>query len=59
MVSLDHYAAINTDFFEVVADLNSWQVNRMQTLPVQLKQQPQYCKIVSMQPAAVNFIVRR
>lgn len=59
MVSLNNYAAINTDFFEVVADLNSWQLNGTQTLPVQLKQQPDYCKIVSLQPANVNFIVRR
>lgn len=59
MVSLNNYPAINADFFEVVADLNSWQKNGMQTLPVQLKQQPDYCKIVSVQPAAVNFFVRK
>ena len=59
MVSLDNYAAVNADFFEVVADLNSWQQNGMQKLPVKLNQQPDYCKIVDIQPAAVNFIVHK
>ncbi|RYE30433.1 MAG: YbbR-like domain-containing protein [Sphingobacteriaceae bacterium] len=58
MVSLNNYSAINEDFFEAVADLNSWQVNGMQTLPVKIKQHPDYCKIISVQPLAVNFIVR-
>ena len=59
MVSLDNYPAVNADFFEVVADLNSWQQNGMQKLPVKLNQQPDYCKIVDIQPAAVNFIVHK
>lgn len=58
-VSLNTYADINTDFFEAVADLDAWQKNGSVTLPVKLKQQPNYCKIVSIQPASINFIVRK
>lgn len=59
MVSLNSYPDIDADFFEVVADLNSWQKQGMQTLPVTLKQRPDYCNILSVQPAAVNFFVRK
>ncbi len=59
MVSLNNYADVNPDFFEVAADLNAWQLNGLQTLPVKLKQLPDYCTVVSMQPNAVNFYVRK
>ncbi|RYE36269.1 MAG: YbbR-like domain-containing protein [Sphingobacteriaceae bacterium] len=59
LVSLNNYADVNADFFEVAADLNAWQLNGMQTLPVKLKQLPDYCTIVSMQPNTVNFFVRK
>ncbi|MGI4750452.1 MAG: CdaR family protein [Janthinobacterium lividum] len=59
MVSLNNYADVNADFFEVVADLNAWQINGMQNLPIKLKQRPDYCNIVRIEPSAVNFIVRK
>ncbi len=58
-VSLNNYAAINTNFFEAVANLDDWQKNGSSTLSVKLKQQPDFCKIVNMQPASINFIVRK
>lgn len=58
-VSLNNYPDVNTDFFEAVADLDSWQKNGMNILPVKLKQRPDYCSIVSVQPASVNFIVHK
>lgn len=58
-VSLTNYPDINTDFFEAVADLDDWQKNGMTTLPIKLKQQPDYCNVVSIQPANINFIVRK
>lgn len=58
-VSLNNYATINTDFFEAVANLDDWQKNGSSTLSVKLKQQPDFCKIVSIQPSSINFIVRK
>ena len=58
-VSLNNYPAINTEFFEAVANLDDWQKNGSSTLSVKLKQQPDFCKIVNMQPASINFIVRK
>ncbi len=59
MVSLNNYPEIDTDFFEAVADLDAWQKNGSVNLPVKLKQQPVYCNIISVQPASINFIVRK
>jgi YbbR domain-containing protein len=58
-VSLNNYPEMDADFFEAVADLNAWQKHGSATLPVKLKQQPDYCKIVSIQPASINFIIRK
>jgi hypothetical protein len=58
-VSLNNYADINNDFFEVVADLDNWQKEGKITLPVTIKQKPDYCKIVRVQPTSINFIVRK
>lgn len=58
-VSLNDYADVNPDFFEAVADLDAWQKQGAVTLPIKLKQQPDYCRIVSVQPASINFMVRK
>lgn len=59
MVSLTNFAAINADFFEAVADLSDWENKGLEMLPVKLKQQPDYCKIVRIQPTSVSFILRK
>lgn len=59
MVSLSNYPDINTDFFEAVADLDAWQKNGSVILPVKMKQQPDYCHIINIQPTSVNFIIRK
>ncbi|MGI4020947.1 MAG: hypothetical protein ACRYFA_05535 [Janthinobacterium lividum] len=58
-VSLNNYPEIDSDFFEATADLDAWQKNGSATLPIKLKQQPDYCKIVSIEPSSINFIIRR
>ena len=58
-VSLSNYAEVNADFFEAVADLDDWQKKGLTLLPVRLKQQPDYCSVVRVQPANVNFILRK
>lgn len=58
-VSLNDYADVNPDFFEAVADLDVWQKQGAVTLPIKLKQQPDYCRIISIQPASINFMVRK
>ena len=58
-VSLNNYPEIGADFFEAVTDLNDWQKNGLVTLPIKLRQKPDYCTIVSVQPANVNFFVRK
>lgn len=59
MVSLGKYAGINGDFFEAVADLDQWHQNGYEVLPVRLTSFPDYCKIVSIEPKALDFIVKK
>lgn len=58
-VSLSSYPEIGADFFEAVTDLNDWQKNGLVTLPVKLRQKPDHCTIVNVQPTSVNFFVRK
>ena len=58
-VSLSNYPDVDTDFFEAVVDLDDWQKKGMTTLPIRLRQKPDYCNIVSIQPANINFFVRK
>jgi len=59
MVSLGKYASINSDFFEAIVDLNQWHENGYETLPVKLTSFPDYCKIVSIEPKALDFIIKK
>lgn len=59
LVSLSNYPEVNMDFFEATADLDAWQKQGLSMLPVKLKQQPDYCNIISVEPATINFIVRK
>ncbi|OCX53102.1 hypothetical protein BEL04_01940 [Mucilaginibacter sp. PPCGB 2223] len=59
MVSLNRYPGINNEFFEAVADLDQWHEKGPEELPVRLTTFPDYCKIVSIEPKNLDFIVRK
>jgi len=59
MVALNKYSGINTDFFEAVADLDQWHEKGYEELPVKLTTFPDYCKIVSIEPKNLDFIVKK
>jgi YbbR domain-containing protein len=57
--SLKKYAETDEDFFEATADLNLWRKHGYKVLPVVLSRIPQYCKIVKIDPADIDFIIKK
>ncbi|MDB5156831.1 MAG: hypothetical protein JWR50_1538 [Mucilaginibacter sp.] len=57
--SLNRYADIDEEFFEVQADLNLWRVYGYSSLPVKVTRLPEFCKIVNVEPHNVDFIVKK
>jgi YbbR domain-containing protein len=58
-VSLNKYAETDEDNFEAIADLDLWHTKGYTTLPVKLTRLPSYCKIVSIEPRNIDFIVKK
>ncbi|MEO6150146.1 MAG: CdaR family protein, partial [Mucilaginibacter sp.] len=59
ITSLADYPDIDESFFEADADLDLWQLHGYSTLPVKLKRLPPYCRIVRIEPANVDFIIKK
>jgi YbbR domain-containing protein len=57
--SLKRYAGTDEDFFEATADLNLWRNNGYKVLPVVLSKIPGYCRIVKINPANIDFIIKK
>lgn len=58
-VAINKYADINEDFFEASADLGLWREHAYSELPVSLERIPPFCKIVTVVPRNVDFIVKK
>ncbi|WP_448698453.1 CdaR family protein [Mucilaginibacter sp. AW1-3] len=59
LVSLGKYPGIDNGYFEAVADLDQWHEKGYEELPVKLTSFPDYCKIVSIEPRNLDFIVKK
>lgn len=57
--SLKRYAETDEDFFEADADLDLWKNQGYSTLPVKLIRVPPFCKIISVDPPNVDFIIKK
>ena len=57
--SLKNYMQIDEDYFEATADLDLWRQDGYKVLPVVLSKIPKYCKIVKIQPANIDFIIKK
>lgn len=58
-ISLGRYAETDEAFFEANADLDQWTGGPYSTLPVKLSRIPAFCKIVSVEPRNIDFIIRK
>jgi YbbR domain-containing protein len=59
ITSLKRYAETDENFFEAQSDLNLWKLSDYSTLPVKLTRVPPFCRIVSVDPPNIDFIIRK
>jgi len=59
VTSLRRYAETGEDYFEADADLNLWKNNGYSTLPVKLTRIPPFCKVISVDPQNIDFIIKK
>ena len=57
--SLNRYDEIDAELFEAQADLNLWRTTNFNVLPVKITRVPEFCKIVSVEPRNIDFIVKK
>ncbi|WP_345951073.1 MULTISPECIES: YbbR-like domain-containing protein [unclassified Mucilaginibacter] len=58
MVPLSRYMEIDENFFEATADLALWEKG-YSVLPVDVSRMPAYCKVMSVVPRNVDFLVTK
>ena len=56
---LNRYAGTDEEFFDATANLELWSVNGYKTLPVNISKLPEYSHIVKVEPATIDFIIRK
>lgn len=58
-IALGRYVDTDEEFFEANANLDEWTPGAYNTLPVKLTRIPAFCKIVSVEPRNIDFIIRK
>ena len=59
MTSLRRYTETDENYFEAVADLSLWKNQGYSTLPVKLTRMPPFCKVISVAPQNIDFIIKK
>jgi len=59
LVSLQDYNNWSSRDFEAIVDIENWEKNKVQNLPVILTKVPEHCHVISIEPQNVDFFVRR
>ncbi|MBE9601792.1 YbbR-like domain-containing protein [Pedobacter sp. MC2016-24] len=59
MVALSKYKTVNEDFMEAVVDLDDWKIRNHGQLNVKMTRFPEYCKLLSIIPAKIDFIIEK
>lgn len=59
MTALTNYSKIDRDYFEATVDLDNWTERSYKQLPVILTRFPGFCKLVKIEPQAVDFIIQK
>ncbi len=58
-IPLNNYTGINEEYFEAQADLDLWKKHNYKMLPVKITKQPDFCKVVKIEPQFIDFIVKK
>lgn len=59
MVALSSYAEVDEDLIEASVDVNEWKNRKHQNLTVTLTRFPKFCKLLSIVPQKVKFIIEK
>ncbi|WP_411274922.1 YbbR-like domain-containing protein [Daejeonella sp.] len=59
MTALGNYSKIDRDYFEATVDLDKWTERSYKQLPVILTRFPAFCKLVRIEPQAIDFIIQK
>ncbi|MCJ0742569.1 CdaR family protein [Pedobacter montanisoli] len=59
LVALSSYKQIDEDFIQASVDLNEWRNSGHNNLRVKLIRFPAYCKLISIVPQKVDFIIEK
>jgi YbbR domain-containing protein len=57
MVALSNFPKMSRDSFEATVNLAGWAEKGYPQLPVRLSRYPDFCKIVRLEPQAVDFLI--
>ena len=57
MVALNNFPKIDRNSFEASVDMAKWTEKGFPQLPVRLSRIPDYCKIIRIEPQAVDFLI--
>ncbi|SFG74628.1 CdaR family protein [Pedobacter insulae] len=58
-VALSRYDEVDEDFIVANVDINEWRMLNHEQLTVSLSRFPEYCKLVSIKPRKINFIIEK
>lgn len=58
-VALSRYEEVDEDFIIANVDVNEWKLLKHEQLTVKLTRFPAYCKLVSVKPRKINFIIEK
>lgn len=59
MVPFSKYSKIDADDLIVSVDLNDWKYKKHKQLTIQVSKIPKFCKIVSVDPVKVDFLIEK
>ncbi|MHA4896413.1 YbbR-like domain-containing protein [Pedobacter sp. PWIIR3] len=59
LVALSKYQQINETFIDATVDLNEWKINNHNQLRINVLRFPDFCKIISVVPSKVDFIIEK
>lgn len=59
LVALSQYQQIDETYIDAVADLNEWKLSNHNQLRVTIARFPDFCKMISIVPSKVDFIIEK
>ena len=59
MVALSRYEEVDEDFIVANVDVNDWKFLKHEQLTVKIARFPEYCRLVSVSPRKINFIIEK